>query len=118
MTPDQAAELLVLASAYDSRKPDRARVLAWHDALKDLESADCAEAVKNYYRNSREFIMPSDIREGVRAIHRERQRAEFEARPHWRELQPSPPECVPMPDYVKQAWAEFMAARALPDDAA
>lgn len=113
MTLAEAGQLLALAAAYDSRKPDRARLVAWHDALTGLDPDDCAQAVRSHYRTSTEFVMPGHIRRLVIAAANDRA-----ARSHsWRELQPSAAECIPrMPDEHRALVLQFAARRALPAD--
>lgn len=106
----EAAELLVLASAYDSRKPDHARARAWHDALADLDPDDCATAVRAHYRNSTDFVMPAHIRQLVRQYANER----AERGHSWRQLQPAPDECVPCPPEIKAQVLQFAKRRELP----
>jgi len=72
MTPGDAAKLLALAAAFDRRTVGEADAMAWASTLDDLRLEDCIDAVKNHYRESTEWIMPSHVRAGVRAIHRER----------------------------------------------
>lgn len=107
MTPDVAAELLTIAAAYDSRRPDRARALAWADALGDLDPEDCSLAIRRHYRDSTEFVMPAHIRRLVRTIREERRAGTVV-----KALQEAPK--VPMPDWVRRQFHAFAEARKLP----
>jgi hypothetical protein len=76
MTPGEVGKLLGLMALADNRKPpdeaDRegrqAMIFYWLEMIGDLTYADCAQAVRDHYRDSREWIMPADIRRRVRAI--------------------------------------------------
>ena len=68
MTPSEAAELLVLCSAYDNRTIGDGNALAWADVLNDVRLADAKDAVKAHYRRSAEFLHASEVRERVRAL--------------------------------------------------
>lgn len=57
-----AAKLLGLAASYDQRTVGDADVLAWGDALSDLEPEACAEAIKGHYRDFDTRITPAAIR--------------------------------------------------------
>lgn len=68
MNPAQVAELLTFCAAFDRRTVGRADALAWHQVLGDLDPNDAQQAIADYYANTREWIMPSDIRKRVKAI--------------------------------------------------
>lgn len=64
ITKSETAQLLVLVTALDRRTTGETDVEAWHLILGDLEHvtiADCAEAVRDHYRERREFLMPADV---------------------------------------------------------
>ena len=73
MTKAETAELLALITAFDRRTTGQADVEAWHLVLGDLDPQDCAEAVRDYFATSREWLMPADIR--TRAVNAARRRA-------------------------------------------
>ncbi|WP_045740886.1 hypothetical protein [Actinoplanes rectilineatus] len=68
--------LLTLAGTFDYRKVGDADVEAWHLALDDIPLDDAKAAVVRHYRESRERLMPADVRQGVKAIRAERRRLE------------------------------------------
>jgi hypothetical protein len=72
MTPAEAAALLTIAAAYDNRKPDADAAKAWAMALEDYPYDDCRTAVVEHYRESRDWLMPSDVIDGVKHIRKER----------------------------------------------
>jgi hypothetical protein len=76
MTLDEVALVLGKCAGIDQRTIGRADVLAWHELIGHLQLADALEAVKRWYGARRDRIMPSDIIDGVRAIHNERAHAE------------------------------------------
>lgn len=72
MTLEEAIDLLALAAAFDRRTIGEADAVAWHAALGDLGFGDAQAAVIGHYRESRDWIMPADVRNRVRAMRRER----------------------------------------------
>lgn len=78
MNDIEVGNLLGLMALADNRKPpedDEARLAMiefWLGMVGDLRYADAARAVQEHYRESREWIMPADIRERVEAIRSER----------------------------------------------
>lgn len=75
MTPAEAAELLTIASGYDSRTYEALQAAAWSTALHGLDLEDCRQAVHQHYRNSTDWLMPATIRLLVRNMVRDRQEA-------------------------------------------
>jgi hypothetical protein len=67
VTRAEAAQLLALAQAYDRRTVGRADVMAWADALQDLHPNECADAIREYFRDSDGWLMPSHVRAIVKA---------------------------------------------------
>jgi hypothetical protein len=81
MTPTEAAALLTICASFDNRKPDENAATAWAMALDDLRFIDCREAIVVHYRTSREWIMPVNIREGVKRVRIDRWNAFVEQIP-------------------------------------
>jgi hypothetical protein len=72
VTPAETARLLAAAQAFDRRTVGEMDVIAWHKAIGALDFTDAVEAVARHYAESRDWIMPSDVAAGVRAIRNER----------------------------------------------
>ena len=72
MKPSQTAELLARIASFDRRTIGETDVAAWHAAIGDLDFDDCVAAVVGYYQDSREWLMPSDVRQRAKAIRKER----------------------------------------------
>lgn len=72
MTPAETARVLAKASAFDQRTVGQADVLAWHEALADLDFADAMAAVTRHYADHTERIMPAHIRRAVVAARNSR----------------------------------------------
>lgn len=72
MTRAETALLLGLCASFDSRTVGEADTLAWHDVLGDLPLHDAKTAVKAHYANTRDWIMPADVRAGVKRLRRDR----------------------------------------------
>ena len=82
MTPDETIDLLTGAAAFDRRTTGESDVMAWHAAVGDLDFADSRAAVIAHYQESRDWVMPADVRVRVKAIRRDRLA---------REIAPAPP---------------------------
>lgn len=72
MTTEETIDLLTLMQAYDRRTVGRTDVAAWHLVVSDLPFADAQAAVLAHYRESRDWIMPADVRSRVNEMRRER----------------------------------------------
>jgi hypothetical protein len=72
MDRPKTALLLALCAAFDQRTLGEADVEAWHAAIGDLAYEDSRQAVIAHYRESRERIMPADVRQRVTAIRKAR----------------------------------------------
>lgn len=72
MNRAEAAKLLSFVSAYDRRTIGEADALAWADALHDVDYSDAAQAVREHFRESRDWLMPADVRKRVKATREER----------------------------------------------
>ncbi len=62
MNVQEAAAVLAKAAGYDNRTVGRANVMAWHEALHDLDIGDCLDAVTQHHRESSDYLMPVHIR--------------------------------------------------------
>lgn len=75
MTPADIARVLAKAAAFDSRTVGEADILAWFEALGDLDVDDALAAVTRHYRESTDWLKPAHVRRIVGEIARERRRA-------------------------------------------
>jgi len=100
MTDDEVVDLLTLMASFDRRTVGDADVDAWLMAVGDLPFEDAKVAVVKHYRESREWLMPADVRRAVRAIREER----IKVRPL---PAPTPDEAVD-PRVYKQRMAEIV----------
>ena len=82
MNATEASELVALMALYDNRRASDPDVVAWLKVIGDLDYADCETAVLAHYQETRERIMPADVRIRVKAL----RRARLE-----REIVPAPP---------------------------
>lgn len=85
MTSDEIWDLLELISSIDRRKVGLTDRQVWEGLIGDLSAADAQAAVIAHYRESREWIMPADVRTRVKALRRDRLS---------REIVPAPPSGV------------------------
>jgi hypothetical protein len=113
MTPAEAAEALATAAAYDNRTISEIAARAWAEALPDIPLADARITIVTHYRNTREWIMPADIRNAVATLRRERVRDM---------ATPVPPETIHPDDTAKErawvrAYVSAIGAGLNPDDA-
>ena len=98
MNATEASELVALMALYDNRKASDPDIVAWLKVIGDLDYADCETAVLAHYRETRERIMPADVRIRVKALRRERLS---------REIVPAPPaEVTDEPGRYKAALEE------------
>jgi hypothetical protein len=74
VTTDEVIDLLTLMASFDRRTVGKADVAAWRLVIGELSFADAEQAVLAHYGDSREFAMPSDIRQRVKAIRAQRVR--------------------------------------------
>lgn len=72
MTKTETAQLLTLIAAFDRRTIGETDVEAWHLIVADLEPDDCMTAVREHYTDSREWLMPADVRRRALAAARRR----------------------------------------------
>jgi hypothetical protein len=72
VTTDEIIDLLTLLAAYDRRTIGEGDVNAWMLAAGDLPYDDARHAVARHYRQSREWLMPADVRHLVKAVRDER----------------------------------------------
>lgn len=68
MNITDTAKVLAKIQAFNNRTFDQPAIQAWHDTIGDLDLTDSLSAVSEYFRESKEWIMPSDIRYGVKKI--------------------------------------------------
>lgn len=73
MNLSETADLLTAMSAFDRRTIGDGDVIAWQAVLSDASFEDCVEAVKRYYAEQTEWMMPAHVRRLVRDIHGERE---------------------------------------------
>lgn len=71
MTPEESGRLLGICAAFDNRNVDDSAVFAWYSAIKDLPYPECESAVIAHYSDSREWIMPADVRTRVKRKQRD-----------------------------------------------
>ena len=72
MTSDEVWDLLELISSIDRRKVGLTDRQVWEGLVGDLPATDAQAAVITHYRESREWIMPADVRGRVKAMRRDR----------------------------------------------
>jgi hypothetical protein len=114
MTPSQAAIILGVSAAFDRRTVGEADARSWSDVLDGIDFDDAIQAVKNHYAKSRDFLYPSDVIAGVKAIENQR----IEAGPNLEAI--DPPEWLdPDDEFEYRRWLRDQAnnvRRGLPID--
>lgn len=68
----EANRLLTYVASVDGRRIDDATVIAWHSIVGDLHLADCMEAVRRHFANSKDWLMPAHVREAAIKLRDER----------------------------------------------
>jgi hypothetical protein len=71
MTIDETVDLLTTCAAYDRRTIGKTDAVAWHAVVGDLPFDMAQQAVFAHYSESREWIMPADVRTRVRRQQRD-----------------------------------------------
>lgn len=66
MTLDETIDLLATCAAYDRRTIGKTDAVAWHAVVGDLPFDQAQKAVFAHYSESREWIMPADVRTRVK----------------------------------------------------
>lgn len=74
MNATDIANVLAKAAAFDQRTVGQADILAWHEALHDLDAADALTAVTRHYASSEQRLMPVHVRRHATDLARERHR--------------------------------------------
>ena len=100
MTSDEVWDLLEMIASIDRRKLGLTDRQTWEGLIGDLSFTDASAAVVDYYRERREWIMPSDVRQRVAAMRAER--LKFSDDP------PPPPELLDNP----AAYSEWLRENA------
>ena len=72
MTPSEAAVALGMCAAFDRRTVGETDARAWAEALPDIDLADAKRAIVAHYRERRDWLMPADIYQAVKAERRAR----------------------------------------------
>jgi len=72
MNNRETGQVLATIQAYTNRTVDAATIRAWHALLHPYRVEDALQAVREHYRDSKEWLMPSDIIGRVRMIRAER----------------------------------------------
>jgi hypothetical protein len=73
------ASVLAKAAAYDRRTVGEADIMAWHEAIGDLDVVDALQAVAAHYRDSTDWLMPAHVRRIAADMDRGRRLAERQA---------------------------------------
>jgi hypothetical protein len=87
-------------------------VMAWADALSDVDFADALEAVTRHYRVSRAWMMPVDVVDHVETIAEEREAAERAAR--YASMRAITPTAEPVRTTDRSAELRALLRRSLP----
>ncbi len=72
MTPKETLQLLRTVAAIDHRTVGETDVTLWHAMLGDIALNDAQAAVIAYFRDSREWLMPADVRARVKRMRADR----------------------------------------------
>lgn len=78
MNPIDIGNVLAKAAAFDQRTVGQADILAWHEALQDLDAGDALAAVTRHYASSEQRIMPVHVRRIATELRRQRRELERE----------------------------------------
>jgi hypothetical protein len=110
MNAAEVGDLIARMALVDNRKPPEddeakaAMIMSWLELVGDLNYDDAVQAVRDHYRESREWIMPSDVRRRVKTIRGERIKHSLIAAP--------PHELTDDPQAYREVLAENVRAAA------
>jgi hypothetical protein len=76
MNEAEASIVLAHVQAFDRRTVGESDIRAWWRALDDVPLDDAVEAVIEHYRESRDWMMPADVRRGVTRLDAQRRGAQ------------------------------------------
>lgn len=113
MRPSEAGILLTMCATFDRRTVGEADAEAWSVTLDGIELEDGKTAIVEHYRESRDWIMPADIRRIVKRIRRERIRNHTEfVPPEWLDqMEPGPEFDLAYKRWLQGAYADLAAGR-------
>lgn len=74
MNIEETSNVLGKIQTFDQRNVDQAHLLAWSEALADVDYALALDAVTAHYRATQAWIGPSNIRQHIREVERQRMR--------------------------------------------
>jgi len=77
----ETALIVGLVAKGDNRKVDKETIVWWHDLIGDLSFKDAQCAVRQFRRESTEWLMPAHVRRLVAAYRAERMTAAGEIVP-------------------------------------
>jgi hypothetical protein len=72
MNVTETASVLAKCAAFDRRTVGDTDVLAWHQAIGDLDVLDALDAVTAHYQQETRWLMPSDVRAHAEAAAKRR----------------------------------------------
>lgn len=72
MNVTDTGKVLAKAAAFDRRTVGDADVLAWHQAIGDLDALDALDAVAAHYQRESRWLMPADVRQHAEAAAKRR----------------------------------------------
>lgn len=81
MTPEEIGDVLGLAAARDRRTVGEADIFAWSADLDGITFDEAREAIRQHYRATDLWLMPSHILQRVRFIREDRLRAARRTQP-------------------------------------
>ena len=106
MNKMEIARLLTAIAALDNRKVLEETVEAWYAVLHSYPYQDAAEAVRQHFEDSTEYLMPAHIRRGILRAREERNRSSDTTPEEWKALYAAPGS-PPKPDNfdaMSDAW--------------
>lgn len=68
----ETSRILAKIVSFDNRNVEEESLLSWHELLEPYAFQDALEAVRDYYRRERKWIMPADVIERVEEREKDR----------------------------------------------
>lgn len=109
MNKMEIARLLTAIAALDNRKVLEETVEAWYAVLHSYPYGDAAEAVRQHFEDSTEYLMPAHVRAGVKRIKAERNPSSDTSPERFKALERGEIRSAPRPanwDAMSAAWRD------------
>ena len=109
MNKTEVAKLLTIASSIDNRNVNEVAIEGWYAVLHTLPFEDAANAVRQHFEDSTEYLLPAHVKAGVKRIRQLRNPDNDTTPQAYRELAEGKRESAPRPENfeaMSAAWSD------------